>query len=199
MSHFETYTPIQHAVNIIVVTVFFCASFAFVAWFSQQVETYFNVNALYASLLFLPHGVRVLAAVIFRPSLAFTYLFIAAVAASVTVWPNSLDAPYIRFLQFIVGAACAPLALMIISSAIGQEKAYIRIVDRRSWRVLGLAILLSAFLNSLGQSIVVAVSGQALADVGLILTFIGGDILGATVLIGLVYIVVKRFDNSSSL
>ena len=177
----------------------FCASFAFVAWFSQQVETYFNVNALYASLLFLPHGVRVLAAVIFRPSLAFTYLFIAAVAASVTVWPNSLDAPYIRFLQFIVGAACAPLALMIISSAIGQEKAYIRIVDRRSWRVLGLAILLSAFLNSLGQSIVVAVSGQALADVGLILTFIGGDILGATVLIGLVYIVVKRFDNSSSL
>ena len=196
MSHFETYTPTQHAVNIIVVTVLFCASFAFVAWFSQQVETYFNVNALYASLLFLPHGVRVLAAVIFRPSLAFTYLFIAAIVASFTVWPNSLDAPYIRLLQFLVGAGCAPLSLLIISSAIGQEKAYIRIVDMRSWRVLGLAVLLSAFLNSLGQSLVVAISGQAQAEIGLVLTFIAGDILGATALIGLVYIVLRRLDKS---
>ena len=198
MSHFETYTPTQHAVNTIVVTVLFCASFAFVVWFSKQVETYFNVNALYASLLFLPHGVRILAAIIFRPNLAFFYLFIAAFVASFTVWPNSIDAPYIRLLQFIVGAGCAPLALMIISSAIGQEKAHIRMVDRRSWRVLGLTVLLSAFLNSLGQSLVVAVSGQALAEIGLVLTFIAGDILGATVLIGLIYIVMKRFDNSSS-
>ena len=196
MSHFVTYTPTQHAVNLMVVTVIFCASFAFVIWFSQQVETYVNINALYASLLFLPHGVRVLAAVIFRPSLAFTYLFIAAVVASVTVWPSTLGAPYIRLLQFIVGAGCAPLALMIISSAIGQEKAYIRIVDRRSWRVLGLTVLLSAFLNSLGQSLVVAISGQALAAIGLVLTFIAGDILGATVLIGLVYIMLRRLDKS---
>ena len=193
MSQFETYTPTQQAVNIIVVTVLFCASFAFVAWFSQQVETYFNVNALHASLLFLPHGVRVLAAVIFKPSLAFTYLFIAAVIASVTVWPTMYAELHLRLLQFLVGAGCAPLALMIISSAIGQEKAYIRIVDRRSWRVLGLAVLLSAFLNSLGQSLVVAISGQALAEISLVLTFIAGDILGATVLIGLVYIAMKRF------
>ena len=193
MSHFETYTPTQHAVNTIVVTVLFCASFAFVVWFSQHVETYFNVNALYASLLFLPHGVRVLVAIIFRPSLAFTYLFIAAIVASVTVWPNTFDSANVRLLQFIVGAGCAPLALMIISSAIGQEKAYIRIVDRRSWRVLGLAVLLSAFLNALGQSLVVAISGQALAEIGLVLTFISGDIVGATVLIGVVYIVMKRF------
>ena len=87
------------------------------------------------------------------------------------------------------------MALILISSAIGQEKAYIRIVDRRSWRVLGLTVLLSAFLNSLGQSLVVAISGQALAEIGLVLTFIAGDILGATVLIGVVYIVMKRFDN----
>ena len=199
MSHFETYTPTQHAVNIIVVTVLFCASFAFVAWFSQQVETYFNVNALYASLLFLPHGVRVLAAIIFKPSIAFTYLFIAAIVASLTVWPNSIDAPYIRLLQFFVGAGCAPLALIIISSAIGQERAYIRIVDRRSWRVLGLTILMSALFNAIGQSLVVAVSGVARAEIGLVLTFTAGDILGATVLIGVVYIVMKRFDNSSSL
>ena len=196
MSHFETYTPTQHAVNIIVVTVLFCASFPFVAWFSQQVERSFNVNALYASLLFLPHGVRVLAAIIFKPSLAFTYLFIAAVVASVTVWPTMYDELHLRLLQFLVGAGCAPLALMIISSAIGQEKAYIRIVDRRSWRVLGLTILLSAFLNSLGQSLVVAISGQALAEISLVLTFIFGDIFGAIVLIGLVYIVMKSFDNS---
>ena len=154
---------------------------------------YFNVNALYASLLFLPHGVRVLAAIIFRPSLAFMYLFIAAIVASFTVWPNSIDAPFIRLLQFLVGAGCAPLALIIISSAIGQEKAYIRIVDRRSWRVLGLSILLSALFNALGQSLVVAISGQALGDISLVLTFIAGDILGATVLIGLVYIAMKRF------
>lgn len=196
MSHFETYTPPQHAVNIIVVTVIFCVSFAFVVWFSQKVETYFNINALYVSLLFLPHGVRVLAAVIFKPSLAFTYLLIAAVVASVTVWPSTLDAPYIRLLQFIVGAGCAPLALMIISSVISQEKAYIRIVDRRSWRVLGLTVLLSAFLNSLGQSLVVAISGKALAEVGLVLTFLAGDILGASVLIGLVYIMLRRLDKS---
>ena len=193
MSHFETYTPTQHAVNIIVVTVLFCASFAFVVWFSQHVETYFNVNALYASLLFLPHGVRVLAAIIFRPNLAFMYLFIAAFVASFTVWPNSIDVPYVRLLQFIVGAGCAPLALMIISSAVGQKKAYIRIVDRRSWRVLGLTVLLSALFNAIGQSIVVAISGQALAEIGLVLTFIAGDIVGATVLIVLVYIVMKRF------
>ena len=199
MSHFETYSPTQHAVNIIVVTVIFCASIAFVAWFSQQIETHFNVNALYASLLFLPHGVRVLAAIIFRPSLAFTYLFIAAIVASLTVWPNSFDDLHTRLLQFIVGGGCAPLALLIISSAIGPDKAYIRIVDRRSWRVLGLTVLLSAFLNSLGQSLVVAVSGQALAEIDLVLTFIAGDIFGATVLIGVVYIVMKRFDYSSSL
>ena len=198
MSHFENYTPLQHAVNIIVVTVLFSASFAFVAWFSQQVETYFNVNALYASLLFLPHGVRVLAAIIFRPHLAFMYLFIAAIFASFTVWPNSLDAPYIRLLQFIVGAGCAPFALMIISSAIGKERAYIRIVDRRSWRVLGLTVLLSALFNAIGQSLVVSVSGMAQAEIWLVLTFTAGDILGATVLIGIVYIVMKRFDNSSS-
>ena len=196
MSHFETYTPTQHAVNIIVVTVLFCASFALVAWFSQQVEMYFNVNALYASLLFLPHGVRVLAAVIFRPSLAFTYLFIAALVASVTVWPTMYAQLHLRFLQFLVGAGCAPLAQMIISSAIGHEKAYIRIVDRRSWRVLGLAILLSAFLNSLGQSLVVAVSGQVQAEIWLVLTFIVGDILGATFLIGLVYFMLRRLDKS---
>ena len=198
MSHFENYTPLQHAVNIIVVTVLFCASFAFVAWYSQQIETYFNVNALYASLLFLPHGVRVLAAIIFRPSLAFMYLFIAAIVASFTVWPNSIDAPFIYLLPFIVGAGCAPLALMIISSAIGKERAYIRIVDRRSWRVLGLTVLLSALFNAIGQSLVVSVSGMAQAEIWLVLTFTAGDILGATVLIGVVYIVMKRFDNSSS-
>ena len=85
------------------------------------------------------------------------------------------------------------MALLVISSAIGQEKAYIKIVDRRSWRVLGLTVLLSALFNAIGQSIVVAISGQALAEISLVLTFIAGDILGATVLIGLVYIVMKRF------
>jgi hypothetical protein len=196
MSHFENYTPTQHAVNITVVTALFLATFAFVVWFSQQVETYFNINAFYASLLFLPHGVRVLAAIIFKPSLAFIYLFIASVVASVTVWPNSLNGLYIQVLQFIVGAGCAPLSLLIISSAIGQEKAYIRIVDRRSWRVLGLATLLSALLNSLGQSVVVALSGQAQAEIGLVLTFIVGDMLGATVLIGFIYVMLKWLDKS---
>jgi hypothetical protein len=196
MSHFENYTPTQHAVNITVVTALFLATFAFVVWFSQQVETYFNINAFYASLLFLPHGVRVLAAIIFKPSLAFIYLFIASVVASVTVWPNSLNGSYIQVLQFIVGAGCAPLSLLIISSAIGLEKAYIRIVDRRSWRVLGLATLLSALLNSLGQSVVVALSGQVQAEIGLVLTFIVGDMFGATFLIAFIYVMLKGLDKS---
>lgn len=45
------------------------------------------------------------------------------------------------------------------------------------------------------RSAVVAISGQELAEISLVLTFIGGDILGATALIGLVYIVMKTFDN----
>ena len=192
MFQFEKYSLNEHVVNLCFVSALFCTSFAIVVWFSQQIEQYFNINALYASLLFLPHGVRVLTAIIFKPVLAFTYLFIASVIASYTVWPNTFDHTYLRLLQFSVGAACAPLSLAILSSAIGFDKAHIRKVDRRSWRVLGLAILFSAFLNSLGQSVIVAISGRAMAEIGLVLTFLAGDILGAVICIGVAHIFMKR-------
>lgn len=138
-----------------------------------------NVTA-FASLMYLPHGVRVLATWLMGPR-AFFPLLAGAFLSELFFTPApvaSVTDP-VLLLSMILGAAVAPLSFEVFrrlgrSFYAGQNR-------RVHWSSLLLVGLLASLLNSLGQSLVFSSlisPGHLLA---VIVTYSLGDTVGLVV------------------
>lgn len=135
---------------------------------------------VFASLVYLPHGVRVLATWLFRKT-AFFPLFLGGFLSELVFTPTdtgrATDA--VTLASIAVGAASAPLAFELIR-AFGRDL-YARPTFRVRWQWLLLAGGIASVLNSIGQTIVFSgaiLPGRATA---VVTTYAFGDLVGLIV------------------
>lgn len=135
---------------------------------------------LFASLLYLPHGVRVLSAWLLGWR-AFLPLGLGAAASQVLfspVEPGSVTDP-VMIASIAIGASSALLAFEL-SRLVGRPL-YAGRERRVDWRALLLVGAVASVLNSVGQ--VVVFSGRILPDhmLFIVATYAVGDLLGLVV------------------
>lgn len=145
------------------------------------VQRYFLADiTIFASLVYLPHGVRVLATWLFG-SKAFFPLLAGATLAEILFTPDSvrshLDPAILE--SIAVGAFSAPLSFEILR--LFGRNLYAKQARRISWKWLILAGALASGINSVGQSIVFR--GLILPDefMSVLAIYAIGDLVGLIV------------------
>lgn len=138
----------------------------------------------FASLLYLPHGVRVLATWLVGKA-AFAPLFAGAFLAEVIFTPGDISSTLapVMLMSITVGAVSALVAFEAM--ALAGYRVYAGPRTRVHWKWLLLAGALASLINSLGQSLVF--SGDILPDHSyqVLAVYAVGDMIGliATTLI----------------
>lgn len=133
---------------------------------------------MFASLLYLPHGVRVLAAW-FLGWRSVPVLFVASVVGHLAIYQTRT--PELIVTSSLSSALCASLAMQIVLLAAPSVTAAQN--ERGTWRVLLLIALLSSGFNTVGQVVALVVSGRqinfaSLFDLGHVFNFALGDVAG---------------------
>ena len=167
-----------HAINAIIVTAVFVVSYQIVFRIIDPIQSLLSTTG-YASLLFLPHGVRVLAVFLYGPGPASFYLLIATLV-SVLLSDNELDKSVLTILmQTLTGAFCAPMAYQLLKFSFGSDHISLGSVSSRTWRGIFIVIIVSSLLNGLFQTLSIGLGNTGVTDVVLSLKYTLGDILGA--------------------
>ena len=182
----------SEAYNASVVVAMFALSFLVVV----QLITPLQAKVLpveYASIFFLPHGVRILAVVFYGPSSGFLYLILASIFVDLTIG-GGLPTTSETLAGTIIGAGCVPLAMYLLRFGFGDEVISLQHVDGRTWRALVLLVIISSLLNSILQTVVVHASEITVIDVYLGLKFVLGDILGGLVMLVVTQVLLKRLS-----
>lgn len=136
----------------------------------------FPVYATTASLMFLPHAVRVLATVIVGPK-TFFFLFPALVITEL-LKGRSLDAVFdgTSLLITVVSAGAAPAAYILLKAVLKDR------VDFSSamynWRFVFLVGIIASAINSIGIVAVYVVPAETTFIPTMMLRFFAGDIFG---------------------
>ena len=157
-----------------------------------KVEATVNAYTQFVSLIFLPHGVRVLTTLIFGSLAGFFYLLCASIITEFFYRGfNQEMGIIIQLMPLLVGAMSAPLAFSLVSFSIGRDRTYLERPDTRSWRVLTILTLTSAVINGFGQTVVTELNGNEIPTLKIQLTFILGDTIGTLVVLLSAYLVIR--------
>lgn len=130
--------------------------------------------APYAALIFLPHGVRVLATWLYREK-ALVPLLVAHLLMYRLFYWHSDDAAT-NMVAVLSGSFCAFIALQFFN--FGRIDVSLNNISISHWRVLIVFGFMASVFNALGNTL--ALGGTIASDlhVGLVITFIIGDTLG---------------------
>ena len=181
----------RHFISALLVSLLYLLSYAIVLGFSKA-EATLNPYVQFVSIIFLPHGIRVLTTLIFRSLSAFFYLLCAGIITQFFfVGFNQETGIIVQLLPLLIGAISAPLAFSLVSFSIGKERTYLEKPDTRSWRVLTILTLTSAAINAFGQTVVTELNGHEVPTMKLQLTFILGDTLGTLAVLASAYMVIR--------
>ena len=167
-----------HTINVIFVTAVFVLSYQLVDRIIDPIQSLLLTTG-YASLLFLPHGIRVLAVFLYGPVPASFYLLIASLV-SLLLSDNQVDKSAVTIImQTLTGALCAPVAYQLLKFSFGSDHISLGSVSARTWRGIVVVIIVSSLLNGLFQALSLSAGNTDVADVMLSLKYTLGDILGA--------------------
>ena len=167
-----------HIINTIFVTSVFVLSYQLVDRIIDPIQSLLLTTG-YASLLFLPHGVRVLAVFLYGPGPASVYLLIAAlVSLSISLNPMEKSGLTIT-MQTFTSAFCAPLAYQLLKFSFGNDHISLGSVNTRTWRGILMVIIVSSLFNGLFQALSIGFGDTGVADVVLSLKYTVGDMFGA--------------------
>ena len=100
--------------NFTIVVASYLASYLLVAKVLTPIQSQYILNTELVSLLFLPHGVRVLACVLYGPRLGAFYIFSATLLTG--FWLGSIADydPLTLTLLYAVGALSVPIAFVFL-------------------------------------------------------------------------------------
>ena len=169
----------EHLMNATIVTAFYVLSFQMVTYLAHPVQrSFFAID--YASLLFLPHGIRVLAVVLYGPRAGFFYLLVAT-SFLLLLTDEGLKTDLTVLLQTLASAACAPLAMLLLGFGFGEKALSLSKVTPKSWRAFLLLIILSSLLNGVMQTSAIQLGNTGVGNIILSLKYTLGDILGSVV------------------
>ena len=183
-----------HAVNAIVITAFFVLSYQLVDLIIDPIQSLFFATG-YASLLFLPHGVRVLAVFLYGPGRASLYLLIASIV-SLLLSDNQMDKSGLTIImQTLTGAICAPLAYQLLKFSFGNDHISLVSVSVRTWRGIFMVIIVSSLLNGLFQTLSIGLGNTGVSDIVTSLKYTVGDISGSIFVLFVANFLLRRVLN----
>ena len=182
-----------HIKHCAIVTTLYVGSYQVVAFLIDPLQIYFG-TLTFASLAFLPHGIRVLSAIFYGAKNSFVYIFLAS---CVVMLLNGLPArtELTQFLQLLANAACVPIALVILRFGFGDEHISLKNVSPRTWRSFLVLVVFSSLLNGVMQNLAIHFGGTEINDFSLLLTFTIGDIIGAIVTFVIAHYFLKIFHG----
>lgn len=134
----------------------------------------------FASLIYLPHGIRVLATWLVGPK-AFLPLLAGGVLSAIVfapeVAPHAFHPAVIS--SIVVGAASAPLAFGATRLIAGSR--FPGTGDRMNWKLLILAGMVASIINSVGQRLVLGARFPSGDAFGVMAVYALGDLVGLVV------------------
>ena len=182
--------------NFTIVLVSYFASYLLVAKVLTPIQSQYISNSELVSLLFLPHGVRVLACVLYGPRLGAFYLFAAGILTA--FWAVNLADydPLTLTILFAVGALSVPIAFVFLEFIHEDTKIGLTKVNHNTIKTIAYLALISSILNSIGHAIVLDGFSAFEVKPRIILQFLTGDLLGALVLFLCLRFVLNRIKLS---
>ena len=182
-----------HIKNCVIVTLLYVVSYQVVAFVIDPLQIYFG-TLTFASLVFLPHGIRVLSAIFYGARNSFVYIFLASCLVFLL---NGLPArtELTQFLQLLANASCVPIALVILRFGFGDDHISLSNVGPRTWRSFVVLVIFSSLLNGVMQNLAVQLGGTVINDFSLLITFTIGDVIGAVIVFVIVQLSLKYFHS----
>ena len=182
--------------NFTIVLVSYLASYFLVAKVISPMQLQYISNSELVSLLFLPHGVRVLACVLYGPRLGAFYLFAAGILTA--FWAGNLADydPLTLTILFAVGALSVPIAFVFLEFIHEDTKIGLTKVNNNTIKTIAYLALISSIINSIGHALVLDGFSASEVKPRIILQFLIGDLLGTLVLFLCLRFVLNRIKLS---
>lgn len=182
---------IVHFIKV-TLTVYIFSMFLYAIWYFFQVVDLAKMNPLdewIGSLVYLPHGARVLMFCYFR-YYSLPGLYLAEISGP----------QLIHHIDYVDGwslAAFGSLSSVIIAVEIikwvrknPENFSVVKTLSFKNYKSLILVVLISAMLNGiLANSLIAIVNSSITIDVLTVLRFMIGDILGAIIVIGALWVI----------
>ena len=182
--------------NFTIVLVSFLTSYLLVAKVIAPIQSQYISNSELVSLLFLPHGVRVLTCVLYGPRLGAFYLFSATLLTGFWVGSIGDDDPLTLTLRYAVGALSVPIAFVFLQFIHEDTKIGLTKVNHNTIKTIAYLALISSILNSIGHALVLDGFSASEVKPRIILQFLTGDLLGTMVLFLCLRFVLNRIKLS---
>ena len=182
--------------NFTIVLVSYLLSYLLVAKVITPVQSQYILNSELVSLLFLPHGVRVLTCVLYGPRLGAFYLFAATLLTGFWVGSIGDDDPLTLTLRYAVGALSVPIAFVFLQFIHEDTKIGLTKVNHNTIKTIAYLALISSILNSIGHALVLDGFSASEVKPRIILQFLIGDLLGTMVLFLCLRFVLNRIKLS---
>ena len=182
--------------NFTIVVVSYLASYLLVAKVLTPIQSQYILNSNLVSLLFLPHGVKVLACVLYGPRLGAFYLFAATLLTGFWVGRIGDYDPLTLMLLYAVGALSVPLAFVFLQFIHEDTKIGLTKVNHNTIKTIAYLALISSIINSIGHALVLDGFSDFSVQPRIILKFLFGDLLGALVLFLCLRFVLNRIKLS---
>ena len=182
--------------NFSIVVVSYLASYLLVAKVISPIQAQYILNTELVSLLFLPHGVRVLTCVLYGPRLGAFYLFAAEILT--VFWTGNLADydPLTLTILFTLGALSVPIAFVFLEFIHEDTKIGLTKVNHNTVKTIAYLALISSTLNSIGKSLILDEFSTFEVQPRIILKFLTGDLLGTLVLFLCLRLVLNRIKLS---
>jgi hypothetical protein len=182
--------------NFSIVIVSFLTSYLLVAKVITPVQSQYILNSELVSLLFLPHGVRVLACVLYGPRQGAFYLFSATFLTGFWVGNLSDYDPLTLTLLYAVGSLCVPIAFVFLQFIYEDTKIGLTKLRHNTIKTIAYLALISSIINSIGHALVLDGFSDFSVQPRIILQFLTGDLLGTLVLFLCLRFVLNRIKLS---
>ena len=182
--------------NFTIVVVSYLASYLLVFKVISPIQLQYILNTELVSLLFLPHGVRVLTCVLYGPRLGAFYLFAAEILT--VFWTGNLADydPLTLTILFTLGALSVPIAFLFLEFIHEDTKIGLTKVNHNTVKTIAYLALISSILNSIGHALVLDGFSTFEVQPRIILQFLTGDLLGTLVLFLCLRVVLHRVKLS---
>ena len=182
--------------NFTIVVVSYLASYLLVTKVINPIQSQYILNSELVSLLFLPHGVRVLTCVLYGPRLGAFYLFSATLLTGFLVGNLSDYNPLTLTLLYVMGTLSVPIAFVFLQFILEDTKIGLTKVNHNTIKTIAYLALISSILNSIGHALVLDGFSTFEVQPRIILKFLTGDLLGTLVLFLCLRLVLNRIKLS---
>ena len=182
--------------KFLIVVLSYLASYLLVTKVINPIQSQYILNSELVSLLFLPHGVRVLTCVLYGPRLGAFYLFAAEILT--VFWTGNLADydPLTLTILFTLGALSVPIAFVFLEFIHEDTKIGLTKVNHNTIKTIAYLALISSILNSIGHALVLDGFSTFEVQPRIILKFLTGDLLGTLVLFLCLRFVLNRVKLS---